>query len=202
MYFVLFVLTAFSQIRTIVFMKIKRQNLNLGIMILLASISLYLATRSSLFFENLTYIGNLSQYRPLFLVWGISQSLFYGFLYYQIIKKWHIKNQFISTLTILAIVANIISFILPYQNHSGDLLSQIHVYMSIGSSVLTCFIILWLIQRMQQIDFNLFLEARNKMMIMITLVGFMAILLGDFTSIMELIFTNGISYLLITMIPK
>lgn len=164
---------------------------------MLASLSLYLATRSSLFYENLTYIGNLETYRPIFIVWGVSQSLFYGFLYYQIIKKWNLNYPLANGLTFLAIIMNILSFLLPYQNHSGDLLSQAHVYMSIGSSVLTLFIILWLTQRMQILEFNIFLRIKNFLFKFVILIGFLAMLLGDFTSIMELVFTNGISYLLL-----
>lgn len=171
-------------------------------MITLALLSLFLATRSSLFYENLTYIGNIPTYRPLFLLWGISQSLFYGFLYYQIMQKWLIKNNLVTFFTVLAILMNILSFLLPYQNHSGDLLSQIHVYMSIGSSIITCLILLWLIQKMQTYDFTIFIHARSILLRLITIIGFLAMLLGDFTSIMELVFTNGISFLLITMISK
>lgn len=164
---------------------------------MIMALSFYLATRSSLFYENLTYVGNMNEHRLLFLIWGISQSLYYAFLYMQIIQKKEIKNTVMNIAVACASILNIISFLLPYQNHSGDLLSQIHVYTSIGSSVLTCIILLWLLQSMQTINFNTFLIVRNHFMVLVSIVVFMAFLFGDFTSIMELFFTNGISYLLL-----
>lgn len=168
--------------------------------IILPILSIYLGTRASILYENLTYIGNTLQYRFLFLVWGITLSLFYCFSYFKVVKLYELKQPTYNYLCIIATCLNIIAMLMPFKNHSGDIFSQLHIYTSFMATLLTCLLIYKIVSKLQKTDFLIFLFIRNSILSLISLSTMCILLLGDFSTLLEIIFTNGISFLFYTLL--
>ena len=98
--------------------------------ILLGIGSFYLASRTSLLYSNMTYVGNLIEYRILFIVWGIAQSSFFAFMAYFISKKYlQNKSLYITQgMILIDTIGNILSYLFPYTPPGGNLYSQLHSY--------------------------------------------------------------------------
>lgn len=160
---------------------------------LLCTVSILLASQANLFYENLTYIGNLANTRLYFMLWGIALSLFYAYSYYTLYNVIpYAKHKYVPY-SILCCVVSIIAFVLPYQNHSGDLLSQLHVYGSMASCIATYIIVAFtlfdasLVERKQTHRIQTLFYA-------ILFISVASILfIGDISSFGELLLLNGLS---------
>ena len=170
--------------------------------LLLGVTSLFLATRSSLFYRNMTYVGNMAEYRILFILWGIVQSIFFTCMAYFIISRYAQGKtcKRLWSFTFLDFLLNVIAYLLPYQHPGGDFISQMHVFLSFNSSALAILILLYIMKLIFTQNYTVFIKVKNQMSILLILIFFLAMLLGDFTGIMEIVFLNGISIILYTML--
>lgn len=180
-----------------------KRNIILAI-ILLGFASLFLATRSSLFYRNMTYVGNMSEYRILFILWGIAQSTFFTCMASFIISRYAQNKDYklLCILTLSDFVCNVIAYLLPYKHPGGDFISQMHVFLSFNSSVLAVIILLYMMKLLFSQNYTAFIKVKKQMSLLLTIIFFLAMLLGDFTGIMEIVFLNGISIIMYTMLFK
>lgn len=170
--------------------------------ILLPLFSLYLSCKTSLFYENLTYVGNLAINRKLFILWGILQSLFYFISFWYLYHKLHLQKKWMLPLSGTITILSIIAFLLPYTNHSGDLFSQLHVYGSIGSCIATYWIIIKTIYDCIFYHFDYYVICRKLLFLILSAFGFSIILLGDISTLSELILLDGLNVIFIFMILR
>lgn len=166
----------------------------------LPMLSFYLASKASLFYENLTYVGNLASNRTLFIIWGILQSLFYGASYFYIIQKFNTQNKRLRLLCIFITSMSIIAFLLPYQNHSADILSQLHVYGSMLSCIFSFVLLIQQIIAFATHDLYLFTQAKKGLFMVVSSFAFLILLFGDISSMSELFLLNGLNYLFLYLI--
>ena len=106
----------------------------------------------------------------------------------------------VRNLIIFDALLNMMAYLLPYKHPGHDLISQIHVYLSFISSALAVLILLYILKEMFYKNMNVFQKCKNQIMILLTIIFFLAMLLGDFTGIMEIVYLNGISILMYTML--
>lgn len=180
-------------------MKIKKRNGYEFANLLLLSLSLFLATRDSLFFENLTHVGNQKEWRFLFLFWGILQSFYFFYLYLMSLK---IESQHTLGKTILATIAlclNLAGLLLPYQNGSSDLFSQLHVYGCIIATILSWLLYLHLLYDLSKKNILAFHHCLQPTLWIVCLFTFVILLFGDISSLAELILLNGLNYLFLSL---
>lgn len=176
----------------------------IGSMLFLGCISLYIATRASLFYRNMTFVGNMPAYRLLFITWGIMQSIFFTSMAFMICDRYFVntEKQNVKIFILVDTALNIIAYLLPYKHPGGDLLSQLHVYLSFISSALAVCILLYILKRLAFIHPGNFIVCRNQIFTLLMIISFLAMLLGDFTGIMEIVYLNGISIIMYTMLFK
>lgn len=160
---------------------------------------LFLATRASLFYRNMTFVGNTPQYRWLFVIWGILQSFFFAFMAFRICKKYQTK-KYIYTLTISDTILNIIAYLLPYKHPGGDFISEMHVFLSFITSIFAAIILLLILKEIFYKNYDVFTTCKNILTIFTSIIIFLAMALGDFSGIMEIVFLNGMYLILYTML--
>ncbi len=168
--------------------------------LLLPALSFYLASKASLFYENLTYVGNLASNRSLFMVWGILQSLCYFIAYLYVTDKFHTRKKSSDILCAMITLISIIAFVLPYQNHSGDIVSQLHVYGSMSSCIFTFVLVMRQIVLFASIDLYLYEKAKTYFLLILSLFAFLIILFGDISTLSELVLLNGLNFLFVYLI--
>lgn len=169
-------------------------------LIILPLLSFYLSSKASLFYENLTYVGNLSSNRTLFILWGIIQSFFYFICFYRLYHKLQMKQKWLISLSLLLTIISIIAFLVPFTNHSGDILSQFHIYGSMFSCLWTYLIIVYTLNDCAKYDFHYFIKCRNLLFLIVSIFAFCIILLGDISTISELVLLDGLNILFIYML--
>ncbi|NBK96446.1 MAG: hypothetical protein EOM50_00230 [Erysipelotrichia bacterium] len=167
---------------------------------LLPLFSLYLASQASLFYENLTYVGNLAMNRSLFIIWGILQSLYYFICFYYFTIKTTLLHKNFLYISGFCTLLSIIAFLLPYQNHSADIVSQLHVYGSMLSCIITYIIILYIIKKTADYDYVFFQHSKNIVFLILTMFAFCIILLGDISTLSELILLDGLNLIFLYFI--
>lgn len=173
----------------------KQIKMLIGIACMLGVLSLYLACQSNLFYENLTFVGNKQELRMLFMIWGISLSILYGYAFQLLLKLCHINKQFLLSFAWLCCGVSIVAFLLPYENHSGDILSQLHVYGSMISCIITYLLLLYVIHQLLLIYPQQSMRIQ-KVAYSILMVSVSSILLiGDISSFAELLLLNGLSFI-------
>lgn len=168
--------------------------------IILPLFSLYLSSKASLFYENLTYVGNLSINRNLFIIWGILQSLFYFISFCYLYQKLNMQKKWMLSVCTLITLLSIIAFLLPYTNHSGNIISQLHVYGSMCSCIATYVIIIIIINDCIYINFNYYIHSRKLLFLVLTTFTFCIILFGDISTLSELVLLDGLNILFIDML--
>lgn len=169
-------------------------------LLFLPLLSFYLSSKASLFYENLTYVGNLPSNRSLFILWGIMQSCFYFICFYRLYHKLQMKQKWLISSSLLLTIISIIAFLVPFTNHSGDILSQFHIYGSMFSCLGTYLIIVYTLNDRANDDFDYFIKCRNLLFLIISIFAFCIILLGDISTISELVLLDGLNILFIYMI--
>lgn len=162
--------------------------------------SLYLSSKASMFYENLTYVGNLESNRYLFMIWGIVQSLYYLLSYYISATTLHVYNRKLFIVSIIITVISIVAFLLPYQNHSGDIISQLHVYGSMLSCIATFILIIIMLSTLSYYDYVIFEKAKKLILLILSGFAFCILLFGDISTLSELILLNGLNYFFIFLI--
>lgn len=162
--------------------------------------SLNLSSKASLFYENLTYVGNLTNNRHLFIIWGILQSVFYFASFYTLYHKLNLQKKHLISLSACLMSISIIAFLLPYSNHGGDILSQLHVYGSMFSCIGTYGMIVYVLTEQANYDFHYFISCRNLLFIILSIFAFCILLLGDISTLSELFLLDGLNLIFIYMI--
>lgn len=173
----------------------------IGVLIL-PLFSLYLSSKASLFYENLTYVGNLPKNRIIFIIWGICQSLYYFCCFHLLYKKMHIQKRREYILSLLFTFISIIAFLVPYTNHSSDLCSQLHVYGSMLSCIATYLILIGVINDSASYDFAYFDHCRKLLAAILSAFAFCILLFGDISTLSELILLDGLNILFVYMLLK
>lgn len=171
----------------------------LAIICILDLCCIYLATRESLFYRNMTNVGNTPQYRWLFVIWGILQSFFFAYMAFQICRKYQTKKS-IYAFVICDTILNIVAYLLPYKYPGGDLISEMHVLSSFYSSIFAVLILVLILKELFYKHYDLFNTCKNILTIFTSIIIFLAMALGDFTGIMEIVFLNGMYFILYTML--
>ncbi len=161
---------------------------------------LYLVSNASLFHENLTHVGGLAQYRPLYLLWVFLQSAFYLIACLSIYKKsklLHIRNCMTMTFTCcLAIV----SMSLPYTMHANDLYSQIHVIGGMSACIFTiCFLLIYA-QKIRKYDIVLFQKILSICSIILFAFSMSIYAFGDISSLGECILCIGLNAVFVSVL--
>lgn len=163
--------------------------------LLLPVLSLYLGTRASLFYENITYVGNMKQHHLLFIIWGTLNSLYYMGSYLFLIKQLPNISKHHSILCICMTILSILSFLCPYKLHSGDLLSQFHVYGSIIAGAGTLALLMHTTLYAQMFYPHYFSKIKNMLMMILIISSTLLLTLGDISTLMELVLLNGLNYI-------
>lgn len=163
-------------------------------LIILPFLSFSLASHSSLFYENLTYIGNKPEHRLLFQIWGVAQSLlfYFYFIYWQTLTKTINRNR--HTIAQIITLVNISSFFIPYSK-SDPILSNLHVYTSLLPSVFTIVIVMYCLKDFQFANPIYFSKNTKLLSLFITLLFLSLFLFGDISTISELLLTNFLNFI-------
>lgn len=170
--------------------------------IIIPILTIFVTTRSSLLYENVTYIANHSQYRFLVCILAILLSYHYFSSFKIIFKQTHFKNTLTSKLLLLSTLSITIAFLIPYNPALYPLLSKLHVLFSLGGAIV--FILLlniyfWFIQthhiKLYQKTFNVYLSL---------ITGCISIFVwfGSVNSLLELYFILMINLLIDTLLKN
>lgn len=168
--------------------------------IILPLCSLYLSSKASLFYENLTYVGNLPSNRGLFIIWGIIQSSFYFICFYKLYHKLQMKEKWQIVVSLVLTIISIIAFLLPFTNHSGDIFSQLHIYGSMFSCLGTYLIMIYILNDCAKYNLYYFIKCRNLLFLIVSIFAFCILLLGDISTISELVLLNGLNIQFVYML--
>lgn len=163
-------------------------------------LSIFIATRSSLLYENFTYVGNQTRYRPIFIIWGLLLSLhmlvtFFTLLY---ITKNH-KRMYWYLVSLLGLL-HATSYVLPYDKSKSLLTSELHVYISISTFVAYIFLLLFYLYKLNH--FYLFISSVKAMISLLVAMFFALLLTGDISSLVELINTNFMAIYMIILLKR
>lgn len=174
--------------------------MNITGLFLLPGLSFYIATRSHLLYENFTYVGNQSAYRPIFLTWGILLSMHMLVTFIALLKITH--NQHASYILLVSILGILhgISYVLPYNKDTSLLASELHVYISIATFI--GYILLLLLYMYRLHNFYLFITTVKAMITLLVAMFFSLMLTGDISSVVELINTNYMSIFMLYLLKK
>lgn len=168
--------------------------------ILIPIFSIILGLQKSIFYENLTYIGNQKEFRLYFQLWGVILSLDYFISFYYLTKKTNVTKPhfvlFAGVLTFLSIT----SFFLPYQPTQYPQLSNLHVYTSLASSVFTIVLLTYYVHLFQFVDVEYYQRCSKIIHSYLIISAILLLGLGDISGILELFMAIFISIFLYYMI--
>ncbi|MDF9823789.1 hypothetical protein M2475_000194 [Breznakia sp. PF5-3] len=167
--------------------------------IILPIFSILLGVQESIFYENLTYIGNQPQYRLLFQIWGITISLDYFFSFYYLTKKTKVYGKRLLPIAAVLSFISILSFFIPYNAHQ-PLLSNLHVYTSLSSSLLTICLIFYYVHLFQFDEPAYYQKCFRCIIAFMIICVTLLLILGDISGILELVMTLFLSVFLYYMI--
>ena len=117
--------------------------------IIIPILTIFVTTRSSFLYENVTYIANHTQHRFLVCILAILLSYHYFSSFKIIFKQTHFKNTLTSKLLLLTTLSITIAFLIPYNPSLYPLFSKLHVLFSLGGAIvfiLLLNIFFWFIQ--------------------------------------------------------
>lgn len=162
--------------------------------------SLILGLQESVLYENLTYIGNQPQYRLLFQIWGVLVSVDYLVSFYYLTRKTGVYGKRLIPLACVLTIMSISSFFIPYNTEIYPMLSNLHVYASLLSSVFTIFLIIYYVYLFQFIQPVYFEKCFRFMISFIIIAVTLLFVLGDISGILELVMSIFLSLFLYYMI--
>lgn len=162
--------------------------------------SILLGSQESILYENLTYLGNQKDYRLFFQLWGILISLDYLISFLYLMHKTKIIGTRLRIIAIFLTIISILSFFIPYNMETNPFLSNVHVYLSLSSSLLTIFMIIYYIHLFQFINFSYYQKGSKIIYSYIIICVFLLLALGDISGILELVMTIFLGLFLYYMI--
>ena len=170
--------------------------------ILLPFLCFYLAFQESLFYENFTYVGNQAEFRSLFILWGCLQACFFFVSYLLILINYNIySKKYIFFCGVVSFI-HISATLSPFTNHSNDFLSTYHVIGSMLACILTYVLVMAWCKRISDSEFLLSNQVRILLYYILSAFTFTIFILGDISSLSELILVNGLNFVFIYILKS
>lgn len=119
-------------------------------------LTIFLSSRADLLYENITGVLILPQYRLYTMIYIIILAWFFGYKTNKIFKALHTPSIYKYTIYLTSVTMTI-GAISPYQLNSNDILSHLHVYCSMLSSLsflIHLFIYFYYLKRKDYIQYN------------------------------------------------
>lgn len=164
--------------------------------ILLFFLSIFMAFQASILYENLTYVGTIKNNHTFFVVWGILLSLYYTYGYYLFMKINTVFNKKYFYICIGICILSILSFLSPYTLHSGDFLSQFHVFGSMSSCTLSFILFGYTLIQIQFQDMNYYIKIEKSIFTVLFMALIPLIVVGDICTLSEIIILNGLIFIM------
>lgn len=162
--------------------------------ILLFVITLLLSLKTSWIYNNFTYLSYQNDLRIYYLLWISCISIF---LLYKVVKLYRRFTYFAKSdwiLIIVSFVTMLMGSFLPYHPDSEDLLSTLHVVLSMSGAITILLIIFILINRLISFDFPLYQKLTSLYRSQLLMLAMMSVMFGNINSIIELYFTAIVLY--------
>lgn len=164
--------------------------------IFLPIFTLFVCSRESLLYENVTYIANHTKYRYLVCLLAMMLSIHYFVNFKEIFRKTNFDQKYIKNLLLFSCLLITITFFIPYNTSIYPILSKFHVLTALGGSILFILLLnvyMWFLQSsnigLYQIVFPIYLGL---------ITGCISIFVwfGSVNSLVELFFILMINYLI------
>lgn len=104
------------------------------IYIIITLLTIFFSSRADLMYENITGVLILPSYRFYTMIFIIFLAWFFGLKVFKLFRKYNMSNRYSYSIFLTSLTMTI-GAISPYTLNSNDVLSHLHVYCSILSSI-------------------------------------------------------------------
>ncbi len=163
---------------------------------ILPALGIYLSSFANIFYENISYIGNIIGHQYLMYLWGCLSISYFYFMNYSLLKKIQVLPVQWNYLLFSSCILMIISILLPYHPELYPFLSQCHIYTAFIGTIpfifITFFILFQLTLSHKKIFRYLFFIFQSLLFICIFIIFYY----GMINSLVEILFSSITAILL------